>query len=229
MKSTVGNRVFQTVQRPDRALVEQFRGIPSSNIGDVMNRLFNMQADVRAFNPRVPLLGTAYTVKAPEGDNMFFHLALCLAQPGDVLVVDAGGSMERALCGEMMFNEAIGRGLAGIVVNGCIRDADSLAGLDLPVYAKGVTPQGPWRNGPGEINLPVCCGGQVVRPGDILVGDSDGIVVIRPEDAAALAPLAREKLAGEQKRLAENRRGVYPDKSPQWLPAAEKLGTAFYD
>lgn len=229
MKSTVGNRIFRNINRPDRELVEKFRGIPSSNIGDMMNRLFNMQSDIKAYNKKAELLGTAYTVKAPEGDNLFFHMALCMAEPGDVIVVDAGGSMERSLCGEMMFNEAVGRGLAGIIVNGCIRDVDALENMDLPVYAKGITPQGPWKNGPGEINTPVCCGGTVVMPGDILVGDADGIVVIHPEDAPALAEEARKKFEGEQKRLEENHKGVYPDVTEKWLKAIEKTGVEFID
>ena len=115
--------------------------------------------------------------------------------------------MERSLCGEMMFSEAISRGIAGFVVNGCIRDTDCLARIGFPVYACGVTPQGPWKNGPGEINVPICCGGQVVRPGDILVGDPDGIVVVPQEFAAEIAPLARKKYEGEQERLCKYHNG----------------------
>lgn len=229
MASTIGNRVYKNINRPDRELVEKFRGIPSSNIGDMMNRLYNMQSDIKAFTKGVELLGTAYTVKAPEGDNMMFHLALQMAQPGDVLVIDAGGSMERSLCGEMMFNEAIGRGLAGFVINGCIRDADALDDLKFPVYAKGITPQGPWKNGPGEINVPVCCGNVVVFPGDILVGDPDGIVVIHSEDAPAIVDQAREKYEGEQKRLAENREGIYPVTLDKWMKLAKNTGVEFIE
>ncbi|MDD7200437.1 MAG: RraA family protein [Sphaerochaetaceae bacterium] len=229
MSLSIGNRIYKTIHRPPRELVEKFRHLPSSNIGDMMNRLFNMQADIKPYTKDVSLLGTAFTVKAPEGDNLFFHMAICLAEPGDVLVVDAGGGMERSLCGEMMFNEAVGRGLAGIVVNGCIRDVDSLHTLHLPVYAKGVTPQGPWKNGPGEINTPVCCGGQVICPGDILVGDADGIVVVHPGDAAELAEAARKKFDGEQRRLEENHRGVYPDVSSKWASQIEKCGAVLFD
>lgn len=224
MSVTAGNRIYKDFKRPDPALVEQFKGIPSSNIGDMMNRLFNMQGDIKAYAPKVPLLGTAFTVKAPEGDNMFFHIAIGLAKPGDVLIIDAGGSMERSLCGEMMYTEAMARGIVGFVVNGCIRDTDCLDTLGFPVYAKGVTPQGPWKNGPGEINVPICCGGQVVFPGDIIVGDPDGIVVIHPEDAPEIAELAKEKFAKEQKTLENRRNGIHKDSLEKWMKAAQGQG-----
>ncbi len=228
MSVTAGNRIYRNFRRPDPALLEKFRGIPSSNIGDMMNRLYNMQSNIKAYTPGVALLGTAFTVKAPEGDNMFFHAAIEMAQPGDILVVDAGGSLERSLCGEMMFNAAIARGIAGFVVNGCIRDTDCLERLKFPVYACGVTPQGPWKNGPGEINVPVCCGGQVVRPGDILAGDPDGIVVIRPEDAEEVAILARQKFEKEQEKLEKYRCGAQADQADKWLRMAQAQGVTLY-
>lgn len=229
MSVTAGNKIIRNFQRPDPQLVEAFRGIPSSNIGDMMYRLYNMQSDIKAYNPRMPLLGTAFTVKAPEGDNMFFHIALEMAQPGDIIVVDAGGGSERSLCGEMMFNEALNKGIAGFIVNGCIRDTDCLATLDFPVYATGVTPQGPWKNGPGEINVPVCCGNQVVCPGDILVGDPDGVVVVHPADAAEIAALARAKFEKEQKKLQSYRDGLVSKQSEKWIQSAVEQGVTFID
>ena len=229
MSITAGNKIIRNFQRPAPALVELFRGIPSSNIGDIMYRLYNMQSDIKAYNPRIPLLGTAFTVKAPEGDNMFFHIAIEMAQPGDIIVVDAGGSSERSLCGEMMFNEAINKGIAGFIVNGCIRDTDCLATLDFPVYATGVTPQGPWKNGPGEINVPVCCGNQVVCPGDILVGDPDGVVVVHPADAAEVAALARDKFEKEQKKLQSYREGLVSKQNEKWIHAAVEQGVTLID
>lgn len=229
MSVTAGNRIYRNIRRPDPILVEKFRGIPSSNIGDMMNRLYNMQSDIKAYNKKAPLLGTAFTVKAPEGDNLFFHVAIELAQPGDVLVVDAGGSKLRSLCGEMMYTEAMAKGIKGFIINGCVRDTDSLDRLDFPVYARGVTPQGPWKNGPGEINVPVCCGGQVVFPGDILVGDPDGVVVIHPEDAEEIATLAQKKFKGEQERLKERSKGIYEDQTEKWLKPAREQAVTFMD
>lgn len=197
----IGNRIFTGVKRPDPALVEQFRGLPSSNINDEMNRLYCMHDYIHLLNPAraKPLLGTAITVKAPIGDNLFFHQALDMAQPGDVIVVDGASGCNRSLAGEIMMRFAAKKGLAGIVVDGCLRDLDGIELLDMPIYAKGVTPQGPWKFGPGEVNVPIACGGQVVFPGDILVGDKDGIVVVHRQDAQAVAEVAQKKKASEDR------------------------------
>ena len=186
----IGNRIFTELKRPSHELVEQFRGLPSSNINDEMNRLFCMHDYMKLLNrdSAVQLLGTAITVKAPIGDNLFFHEALDLAQPGDIIVVDGGSGCNRSLAGEIMIRFAQMKGLAGIVVDGCLRDSDGIETLTMSVYAKGVTP--------------LACGGQVVFPGDILVGDKDGIVVIRPKDAEAVAKAAQEKKAKEDKTFA---------------------------
>ena len=198
---TIGNRIFTDIERPDPEVVEMFRGLPSSNINDEMNRLYCMHDYMKLLNPAKakPLLGTAITVKAPIGDNLFFHQALDMAQPGDIIVVDGASGCNRSLAGEIMLRFAQKKGLAGIVVDGCLRDLDGIEMLEMPVYAKGVTPQGPWKFGPGEVNVPIACGGQVVFPGDILVGDKDGIVVVRRQDAKAVAEVAIKKKAAEDK------------------------------
>ena len=198
---TIGNRIFTEVTRPDPKVVEMFRGLPSSNINDEMNRLYCMHDYMKLLNPGTakPLLGTAITVKAPIGDNLFFHQALDMAQPGDIIGVDGASGCNRSLAGEIMMRFACMKGLAGIVVDGCLRDLDGIETLDMPIYAKGITPQGPWKFGPGEVNVPIACGGQVVFPGDILVGDKDGIVVVRWQDAEAVAEVAIKKKASEDK------------------------------
>lgn len=201
---SIGNRIFKEVKRPAREVVELFRDLPSSNINDEINRLYCMHDYMKLLNRNnaVQLLGTAITVKAPIGDNLMFHEALDLAQPGDIIVVDGGSGNNRSLAGEIMIRFAQMKGLAGIVVDGCLRDSDGIEELTMPVYAKGLTPQGPFKFGPGEINVPISCGGQVVFPGDILVGDKDGIVVIRPQDALLVAEAAQEKKAKEDKTFA---------------------------
>lgn len=209
MGLTLGKQIVTEVQRPPRDLVEQFGGIPSSNIGDMLNRLYCMRSDIQCYTRNLRMLGTAITVNAPEGDNLLFHYALDLARPGDIIVVNGAGSRSRSLCGEMMYTYAKGRGIAGFVVDGCIRDIDALETLQFPVYAAGVTPQGPWKNGPGEINVPIACGGVVVNPGDILVGDSDGIVVIRPAQARELLALSQKKFRDEEAKLAQYHRGEF--------------------
>ena len=228
MAIIVGNRIYTKIERPDKELMEKFRGIPSSNIGDMMNRLYCMNGSIKAYSKEW-LLGSAFTVKVPEGDNVFLHLAMELAQPGDIIVVDGAGCTTRSLMGEMMFTYSRAKGIGGYVIDGAIRDADSLEHLKLPVYAKAVTPQGPRKNGPGEINVPVCCGGQVVMPGDILVGDGDGICVIRRDEAETVWEVAREKMEKEKKTLEKYRSGeINGGKTPSaYMEIAQQLNTYF--
>lgn len=199
MSTTIGNRIFRCIHRPDPQLMAAFRDLPASNINDEMGRLYCMNSSIVPLNRVTSMFGTALTVKAPAGDNLMFHQALDMAQPGDIIVVDGGGDLNRALAGEIMMRFASLKGIAGIVADGCLRDLDGIKKLPMPVYAKGITPQGPYKAGPGEINVPVVCGGQVVLPGDILVGDADGIVVIRQQDAPEVLAAAVKKKTSEDK------------------------------
>lgn len=205
MISGVGFRIYENFTRPDWELVEGFRSIPTSNINDTMNRLYCMSADISPLNEVGSMVGIAFTVKAPIGDNLILHRALDLAKPGDILIVDGAGARDRSLAGEIMITFAEQKGLNGIVVDGALRDLDGIRKTKMPVYAKAVTPQGPFKNGPGEINVPVCCGGIAVMPGDIIVGDPDGIVVIRPADALEILELSKEKVAKETIKLERYR------------------------
>ena len=189
--ANVGFREFLNIKRPAQELIEAFRGIPVANIADQMGRIYCVDAAIKPMNS-APLLGCALTVKAPMGDNLRFHRALDLAQPGDILVIDGAAGMERSLCGEIMMRYAMSRGIGGFLIDGCIRDYEAARELDFPIFARGVTPQGPYKFGPGEINVPVAIGGIAVLPGDIVVGDQDGVVVIRQEDAKELAEKAKK-------------------------------------
>lgn len=197
----VGCRIRRNFERPARELVEAFRGIPVANIDDNMGRIAAVDHSIFPLNPDVRILGTAFTVNAPAGDNLLFHKALDMAQPGDVIVLANKGSLSRSLCGEIMSNYAKSRGLAGIIIDGCVRDSRGLRTMDFPVYAKGVTPNGPYKNGPGEMNFPVSFAGIVINPGDIIVGDSDGLLVIDPKYAKEIAEKAKATNASEEKQL----------------------------
>ena len=190
--SNVGFREFLNWERPSKETIELFRGLPSPNVADNMNRLYSISCGMHAFND-VPLLGPAFTVKVADGDNIMFNRALDIAKEGDVIVVDSGACMDRALCGEIMVHYAMSRKLGGFIINGCIRDIEEIAKLPFPVFALGHSPNGPYKNGPGEIGVPVVAGGIVVMPGDILVGDKDGIAVVRPADAVEVAAKARKQ------------------------------------
>lgn len=194
--SNVGFRVFKKVHRPDRALIEEFRDIPVAAIGDVMNRISCVDARIKPLN-KAPLLGPAFTVRARAGDNLMFHHAMDIAEPGDVIIVEGQGDLVNALSGENMMMWSERRGLAGVVVDGAMRDVDSISQMTFPVFCSGIQPNGPYKEGPGEINVPITCGGISVSPGDIIVGDADGIVVIPRRDAAAISVKARDKLRRE--------------------------------
>lgn len=211
--ANIGFRIFSNINRPSIALVEKFRNIPVANICDNMGRIYCMDESIKRFN-NADLLGVALTVKAPLGDNLMFHKAIEMAKPGDVIAVDGEGCMDHSLCGEIMMRTAIKRGIAGFLINGCIRDVEALMDMDFSVYAKGVQPKGPYKNGPGEINVPICIGGQVVLPGDILVGDKDGVVVIRPDDAQELYEKASAHNEMEIEKLKKIEEGTL---NKQWV------------
>jgi regulator of RNase E activity RraA len=141
-------------------------------------------------------------VRVAAGDNLMVHKAIDIAQPGDVIVVDAAGALEQAIIGDIMTSHAARRGVAGFVIDGAVRDADELKSRDYPVYARGVTHRGPYKNGPGEIGVPVCIGGMVVQPCDIIVGDGDGIVAVPVADAERVLAAAREQKKKEDATLA---------------------------
>ena len=195
----VGCSINLKFDRPSKELVQKFAGVPVANIDDCMNRTAAADSSIFPLN-KAPLLGTAFTVKVPQGDNLMFHKAMDLAQRGDAIVIDAGGSIDRAIFGEIMVTYCQKRGLVGVIVDGAVRDSDSLAEMDFPVYAKGVTPDGPYKNGPGEIGGVISFGGRVVHPGDIVVGDADSVLFIRPHDAEEVLKAAKavmEKEAGQ--------------------------------
>ena len=195
MKNT-GLRVYAKVNRAPAELLRAFEGIPVANIGDNMNRRACLNARIRPLNAS-PLLGTAITLKTNPGDNLMLYTAIELAEPGDVIVVDAQGDLSSAITGGLMLSWAQTKGLAGIVIDGAVRDLATIREMKMPVYAAGVTPNGPFKNGPGEVNAPVSCGGVMVKPGDIVVGDADGIVVIDPADAEDILVKARATMDKE--------------------------------
>jgi RraA family protein len=211
--------IFMRRAQADPALVERFRHVPVANISDVMMRLTAGGARLRPMHAGGPMAGCALTVKTRPGDNLFVHKALDLAQPGDVVVVDAGGDLTNAIIGELMSGYAASRGIAGIVINGAVRDADTLRKNGFPVYAAGVTHRGPYKDGPGQINVPVSLDGMVVRPGDIVVGDGDGVLCIPLEQAAAICAAAEDKHAQEEQTIAAIAAGRL---DTSWIDAALK-------
>ncbi len=198
----VGLKIVKTFQRPDPALVEAFRDRFLPDIADCVGVLFCIDQSLRpAYTPMPRLLGPAFTVRVPPGDNLMVKKALHMAQPGDVIVVDARGHLDWCLGGAGMTVVAKQRGIAGMLVDGAYRDIEQMRSIAFPMILKGVAPATGPKRGPGMINVPVHCGGVVIHPGDIIVGDVEGAVVV-PRDAASL--VARQVATKPLKVRAED-------------------------
>jgi regulator of RNase E activity RraA len=196
----------------DASLVQLFSGLPTPIVSDNLSRMCGTH-NLRPYHrPGVSLLGPALTVRVRTGDNLMIHKALQLGQPGDILVIDGGGCTDRALFGDIMKNVAKMRRFGGIVIDGAIRDALAYRDDDFPCFARAVCHRGPYKDGPGEINVPASVDGMVVLPGDIVVGDDDGVVFIAPREAKAVAEASRRKLAAETATLDSIAKNAYDDK-----------------
>jgi RraA family protein len=223
----IGLRILERTRAVSPASARRFLDIPVANVSDCMARLFAGGAALRPLHGGGAMAGAAFTVRTRPGDNLMVHKALALASPGDVLVVDAGGDLSNAIVGEIMAGQAMQRGLAGLVIHGAVRDARALREGALPVYAAGVTHRGPYKDGPGEINVPVAFGGMVVHPGDLVIGDDDGLLCVPYDAVEAMHAAALEKVAYERKMVADIRAGTH---DTAWVDAQlRRLGCALPD
>jgi RraA family protein len=205
-----GFRIRLSFERADEDLMERFAAFDSPDISDQLNRLYALTSSIRCLTgAHHKIVGPACTVKVYPGDNLMVHKSLDIARPGDVIVVDAGQSCMNAALGSLISTKARHRKIAGFIVDGCIRDLPEILSLDFPVFARGTTPIGPLHRGPGEINYPICCGGVVVNPGDIVVADGFGVVVIPRGNAGELLERLRADQAKNQAYLAGVKRGVF--------------------
>ncbi|MCI8211791.1 methyltransferase [Pseudomonas sp. S25] len=198
-----GFRVLKRTRQVSVEQVESYRKVPVANVSDSMNRMTAGGAALRPMHRSGVLAGPALTVKCRPGDNLMVHYALDIAQPGDVIVVDAGGDLTNAIIGELMVAYAIKKRLGGIVINGAIRDAASIAADDFPVFAAGITHRGPYKDGPGEINVPIAINGMVIEPGDMIVGDDDGLLSIPFNEVDSVLNKASAKHAAETQQLLD--------------------------
>ncbi|RFU62806.1 RraA family protein [Peribacillus saganii] len=180
----IGYRVINDFQRIESNVIEGYKGIATPVIGDVMGKMWVMNHLIKSINsPGIHVVGSALTVRTHPSDNLMVHKAMDLAKPGDIIVIDASGDTQHAILGEIMCHYARSRGIAGFVVDGAVRDRLSISNMGFPVFSKGVTPRGPYKEGPGEVNTVISCGNVPVSPGDIIVGDDDGVAVIPKADA----------------------------------------------
>ena len=219
----IGFSVQPIARRVSPEIVRKYRSLPVANVSDCMSRLTGGGPRLRPYHAEGVLSGSAFTVKTRPGDNLMVHKALDIASPGDVVVVDAGGDLTNSIVGEIMITYAMKRGLAGLVINGSIRDSDAVRQMSFPVYAAGVTHRGPLKSGPGEIGRAIAFDGMVIEPGDLIVGDGDGVLCIPFDEAEELYQAAAAKNKAENKILAVLQAGGSMDCA--WVDIAlEQLG-----
>lgn len=206
------------IERVAPAVVAQAATFQAAILADVAGRRGALHGRIRALAPSMKLAGPAITVEVRPGDNLMIHAAMAIAKPGDVLVVNGKGDLGSALMGALMMNQCKAMGLAGVVVDGAVRDVDELQALGFPVFAVGSCPNGPTKNIPGRVNWPVSAGGVTICPGDLIVGDADGVVAVERDKAASLMAPAAKKVEDENKRMQGILSGM--QLRPMWLDGA---------
>jgi len=194
-------------------------GLATSVVSDVLGRTIGAVNILPVNKSPVSVCGNAVTVSTRSGDNLMIHKALQFLKPGDVLVVDGGGDISRALFGEIMMTVAKSRGAVGAVFDAAIRDVEAFERHQFPCWARGINMRGPFKDGPGSINVPISIGGMVVNPGDVILGDCDGIIALPPELALEGARLGKEKEVVERKTIQSILDGKYDD---AWIDATLK-------
>ena len=210
--------VIRDIQRVDAATVAKAAEYPSSILADVAGRRGALSGRIAPLAPSMRFAGPAITVEVRPGDNLMIHAAMAIARPGDVLVIDGKGDLSSALMGEIMSQQCVALGVVGVVIDGAVRDSEAIRELGFPMFAAGLNPNGPTKSVSGRLNHPISIGGVSVNPGDLVVGDADGVTVIERHKAAAMLPLAAEKVAAETQRIADikSRKAL----RPAWLDGA---------
>lgn len=209
--------IIRAFERVPAGVVRQAAGYQAAILADVAGRRGALHGRIAALRPAMKFAGTALTVEVRPGDNLMIHAAMSLAQPGDVLVIDGKGDQTAALMGTIMMTACRKLGIAGVVVDGAIRDALEIEEMQFPVFSVGTNPNGPTKVAPGRIGHPVTVGGVTVHPGDFVIGDADGVVVVEREKIKSLLPLAAKKVRDEAERIAAIRQG---DTAAKWLDGA---------
>lgn len=193
--------------RPDPRLIAAFQGHATATLHEAMGKKGAMPFYMKPLYPGMKLCGPALTVAVPPGDNLMIHYAMTLARPGDVLVVDANGFTEAGPWGDIMTTAAMVRGIAGLVIDGCVRDAETIRQMGFAVFARGANMKGTTKILPGDVNVPITCASVPVSPGDILVGDDDGVVVVPRDEAASVLERAAKREADEEEKRRELKAG----------------------
>ncbi len=219
----MSNDIIKDIERVPAELVAQAAQFQAAILADVAGRRGALHGRIQALRPHMKLAGPAFTVEVRPGDNLMIHAALMLAKPGDVIVVDGKGDLSAALMGTIMMTACKKLGIAGVVIDGAVRDVLEINEMDYPVFAAGANPNGPTKNVAGRINHPVSVGGVTVKPGDLIIADADGVLAVEREKVASLLPLAHKKVEDEAERIAAIQSG---DTKAKWLVGALRAAGA---
>jgi RraA family protein len=215
----IGFRILPRQRVVASDLIARFAKLPVANISDSMARMSAAGPRLRPMHAGGVMAGPALTVKCRPGDNLMLHKALDLAVPGDIIVCDGGGDLTNSLIGEIMLAIAAKKRVGGVVINGSIRDAAAIRAGSLPVFAAGVSHRGPYKDGPGEINVAIAVDGMVIEPGDLVIGDDDGLLCVPYDQCASVLAATEAKQAAEVKTMADIAAGTL-DRS--WVDASLK-------
>lgn len=206
---TIGFRILERRKKVALDIAKEFLTLPVANVSDSMWRLTAGGSRLRPMHKSGQMAGPALTVKSRPGDNLMLHKAIDMAEPGDIIVCDAGGDLTNSLMGELMLAHAIKRGVGGFVLDGAVRDVEAFLEVNLPVFAAGVSHRGPYKDGPGEINVSVAIDGMVIEPGDLVIGDWDGVLSIPLDDVDSILKKTNEKQAAEAVDMAKIEAGEW--------------------
>ena len=206
---TIGFRILERKKKVALNIAKEFLTLPVANVSDSMWRLTAGGSRLRPMHKSGQMAGPALTVKSRPGDNLMLHKAIDMAEPGDIIVCDAGGDLTNSLMGELMLAHAIKRGVGGFVLDGAVRDVDAFLDVNLPVFAAGVSHRGPYKDGPGEINVSVAIDGMGIEPGDLVIGDWDGVLSIPLDDVESILKKTNEKQAAEAVDMAKIEAGEW--------------------
>jgi 4-hydroxy-4-methyl-2-oxoglutarate aldolase len=209
------NDIRRDFTRVSPDVVKRAANFQAAILADVAGRRGTLHGRIAPVSPEMKCAGPAFTIEVRPGDNLMIHAAMMIAKPGDILVIDGKGDRTCALMGAIMINACKQLKLGGVVIDAAIRDSLELRELGFPVFAVGANPNGPTKFVPGRMNWPVSCGGIAVAPGDLIVGDADGVVVVEREKAASLLDAAQKKVDDETARIAAIKQGK--DLRPKWL------------
>jgi 4-hydroxy-4-methyl-2-oxoglutarate aldolase len=202
------NQIITKIERPSKEVMDKFRNIGSATVHEASGRKGYVDCAIKPIAQGVRICGPAFTVQCHPKDNLMLHKALEKAQPGDIIVASVGGYYEAGYWGGLMATSAIARKIGGLAIDGCIRDSAEIIKIGWPVFCRGFCIFGTGKTGPGLVNHPIIFGGTLVNPGDVILGDGDGMVVVDRNECKAVLEKSIERVEAEKKKSVQLAAGV---------------------